>query len=889
MTSPYSTFGGNGGGGGGGSVSDATSSSKGIVQLAGDLGGTAALPTVPGLSGKAPVYATQSKTASFTAAPWNSYLVDSTAGAVTVTLPPASAGGQFAVKWVAGANPVTLQRAGSDTIGTTGATTATLALANEIWEFLSDGATAWNLIGGNKTLASLDGRFVKRGDLAISARDYGATGDGSTDDTAALQNAVNAAATLGAALFLPPGTYMVAPDATYKVCLRLPAGLTGLYGDGATIKVKAGVGNYFAVLANTSSQGGGFGPNNVNGLVVRDLVIDQNTTNNIVADPSVSGPLFSGFPRYAIAITGGMNTGKATIQRVRCVDTDGVNTITYLGRDVVIDGCLLDVSTSATDHDHSAIYTNVNIDGGSSVITSNVIGTTNVGQVGARTGIETHGGAQHVTGNTVRNYFKGGNVTGVEVNPGLGIHWVGNSFLRVRYGVQLWSLQYATNTGPYGLRNCHIRANTITLDPAGWTPGAVATDVRGVFLDTTAVNSLPFVDVIIDGNDIRTLPGHTGNAGDTNCHGIDWRRTSAPASGGVDRNIRITNNTITHTIASGVRVTNPSGDYGDHFVITGNVIRNPGQGTVAAGGGLSNSFSNGVMIVGQLKNSRVNDNLIIDDQGTPTLNDGLYLVPSNSGSANNEAVGNRVVGAVNKRVETSTTISGGWYVRMDFATYTALTGIYTAGSEVRDLATGTVYRQFTTPEGQAWASATAVPRRPGLAAQWTTLTNRPLIVPGTGTGTLAKDSWRYLPIRLDQDLPVDALAITTTVAATTGTAALIFGLFAADSTNRPGSRVADYSTYGSIDLTATAGVQQLATVGLTIPAGEWYLALAWTGTATGNPTVTTVTGFHPAVASATAVAAANAYLQTLSGGSVPASATPSTTATAAPLVHAKLR
>lgn len=39
--------------GGGGSVSDATTTSKGIVQLAGDLAGTAAAPTVPGLTGKA--------------------------------------------------------------------------------------------------------------------------------------------------------------------------------------------------------------------------------------------------------------------------------------------------------------------------------------------------------------------------------------------------------------------------------------------------------------------------------------------------------------------------------------------------------------------------------------------------------------------------------------------------------------------------------------------------------------------------------------------------------------------------------------------------------------------------------------------------------------------
>lgn len=40
-------------GGGGGSVPDATTTTKGIIQLAGDLAGTASAPTVPGLAGKA--------------------------------------------------------------------------------------------------------------------------------------------------------------------------------------------------------------------------------------------------------------------------------------------------------------------------------------------------------------------------------------------------------------------------------------------------------------------------------------------------------------------------------------------------------------------------------------------------------------------------------------------------------------------------------------------------------------------------------------------------------------------------------------------------------------------------------------------------------------------
>jgi hypothetical protein len=748
-------------------------------------------------------------------------------------------------------------------------------------------------ISSTTFLAGLAGK-VGKGDIVLSVKDYGATGNGTTDDTAAIQAAVNAAATFGATVFFPPGTYIVAPDATYKLCVRIPAGLRGMYGDSATIKVKSGVGNYHAVISNWSSQGSFGSPTTLTHLVIRDLTIDQNSTGNVVTDPSpYPGPMFNGFPRFAVAIQGGMNAGLLKVLRVRVLDIDGVNTFYALARDIVIDDCDLTVSTVATDHDTSAIYTNCNIVGGSVRITGNRINAPSVGNVGARTAIETHGGTQDVSANTVKNFFKAGNVTGVEVFPGQGIRWFGNKFLNVRYGLQLWSRSYATNTGPYGLRNAQILNNLITLDPAGWTPGAVSTDVRGLFLDNpdlTVGTGLPFVDITIDGNEIVFLTGHTGHINDSNCHGIDWKRLYPPASGGVDRNIRITRNTITGAIGSGIRVATVSGDYADAFTISDNIIRNPGQGTSPAGGALSTGFANGIMLVGQLKNSRVNNNLILDDQTTPTTNDGLYLVPQFSGSSNNEAIGNRVPVANNKKIETSTSLSGGWLIRMDHGTYSAVPGIVAVGSEIRDLATGTVYRQVTAPEGVTWQIPGVTARRPGLASQWTAITNRPLMVPGTATGTLAKDSWRFLPIRLTEDLTIDALSVATvTTPASGGTAALIFGLFAADSTNRPGARVADYSSYGSIDLTQAAGILQLATVGLTIPAGEWWLGLAWSGTATVSPIMQTVTGLHPAIASVSAVTTATAYLQAVSGATVPSSATPSTTATSAPMVHGKIR
>lgn len=51
--------------------------------------------------------------------------------------------------------------------------------------------------------------------VAINAREYGAVGDGTTDDTAALQDALDALSTTGGLLYLPPGEYRVTSTLTF--------------------------------------------------------------------------------------------------------------------------------------------------------------------------------------------------------------------------------------------------------------------------------------------------------------------------------------------------------------------------------------------------------------------------------------------------------------------------------------------------------------------------------------------------------------------------------------------------------------------------------------------------------------------------------------------------
>lgn len=119
-----------------------------------------------------------------------------------------------------------------------------------------------------------DSGAVRKGDLVINVKDYGATGNGSTDDTTAIQSAVNAAST--GVLVFPRGTYIV----SQTIVIPNHIVIDGLYGKdrsfGVIIKQAAGA-NLDAVIAHTnwynnSTGGGDF-------FVVRNIIIDGNGSN----------------------------------------------------------------------------------------------------------------------------------------------------------------------------------------------------------------------------------------------------------------------------------------------------------------------------------------------------------------------------------------------------------------------------------------------------------------------------------------------------------------------------------------------------------------------------------------------------------------------------------
>ena len=126
----------------------------------------------------------------------------------------------------------------------------------------------------------------------VSVMDFGATGDGTTDDTTAIQNAFIAGA--GGAIYFPSGTYIINQlSSATSVWLPISSN-TEIYGDGFTsiIKIKNGA-SLPASIANNSP----FWLANVDNVSIHDLTIDGNKyKQNLLQTPKETLYLKS-FPR----------------------------------------------------------------------------------------------------------------------------------------------------------------------------------------------------------------------------------------------------------------------------------------------------------------------------------------------------------------------------------------------------------------------------------------------------------------------------------------------------------------------------------------------------------------------------------------------------------------
>lgn len=141
-------------------------------------------------------------------------VADTTSGALTVTLPTAPADRTvIGVKVVNGAYAVTVACGAGATFNRAGGPTSlsmSLPFQGLLLQYASS-AGVWYAVGDDLPLAQLDLRYA----VMINARVYGATGDGVTDDTAAINAALAAAGAQGGGIvYLPWGNYLVSAPLT---------------------------------------------------------------------------------------------------------------------------------------------------------------------------------------------------------------------------------------------------------------------------------------------------------------------------------------------------------------------------------------------------------------------------------------------------------------------------------------------------------------------------------------------------------------------------------------------------------------------------------------------------------------------------------------------------
>lgn len=317
---------------------------------------------------------------------------------------------------------------------------------------------------------------------AVNVLDFGATGDGITNDTAAIQAAIDAASVSGQTVYFPAGTYSIVP-ATTKVWEGAGTMTTAfvmrsnmhLWGDGnATIKLA----NNCSTTASPKLLAMFFSNEQLTNLSWRGLVMDMNGLNNLI---SPSAP--SSFNRYNQAMIhfsgtiGGVaaRADYVTIENCSFLNTAGVSCILMqqsntasvtMSSNWTIRNCLFKNNGVDTD-DHSSIFgwaNNVLIDG--NTFTADSMYPNGVsGNSGTLVAYEVHGANQRFVNNLVRNYYQGMWVAANLSTDADNVVIEGNTFSPIgNFGVNF----YRESAAESSISKILINGNTFGLDDTAY-------------------------------------------------------------------------------------------------------------------------------------------------------------------------------------------------------------------------------------------------------------------------------------------------------------------------------------------------------------------------------------------------------------------------------------
>lgn len=257
---------------------------------------------------------------------------------------------------------------------------------------------------------------------SVSVKDFGAVGDGVTDDRAAIQLAIDYASATGRNIFVPAGNYRLTKGAaqtdeagTTYPCLTMASNMHILAEHGATFK-----------LADSQSTDGAptrfamfFSNAFLSNISIKNLTIDMNGANNSIS-PNRGTLSFNRYTQAHILFSGtpgGVAAGGNNVHIEGCsfLNTAGVtcigmaqsNTVgVVLGTKWKILNNLFSNNGLDTD-DHSSVYgwaDDVYVSGN---IFTNPAAYNDATHTGGLVAYEIHGSGHKIVNNTIHNYYQG--------------------------------------------------------------------------------------------------------------------------------------------------------------------------------------------------------------------------------------------------------------------------------------------------------------------------------------------------------------------------------------------------------------------------------------------------------------------------------------------------
>jgi hypothetical protein len=440
--------------------------------------------------------------------------------------------------------------------------------------------------------------------FTLSVKKFGATGNGITDDTKAIQTAIDTvAAKGGGTVFFPLGTYkvLIQPQKSRALTIDKNIALKGEGTQKSTIKLGDRQGNYNAILAGASLD------RDLSNFSLQQLTINANSAQNLVESEQ---SFRHNQDRFVLRIYVGRNI---RIENCRFTKIDDTNVLTLNNdrhvSDIVIQNNRFDgIGGGSFDRDHSSIY----IVGKRSFIARNTfVSSHGSGTNGARTAIEIHGDDHQILNNQISGYTFGINATGV-ASSSKGQRIEGNTITGAHTGIVLWSYIVEDRSSAFGLENLKIDRNQIDIEVMGWRKLWGDSPNQGIALE--ANSNAPIKDLQITNNKIEFH--HFKDAGrktDSLSAGLVlWRAKTPNVSA---ENIEIARNEIRNPLASGLYIAMPI----QQLKIAQNTTFNVGQGQYP----FHPHYRSGLIVGVNAVSMQITQNQFIDSQPQATMTAGM--------------------------------------------------------------------------------------------------------------------------------------------------------------------------------------------------------------------------------------------------------------------------